>query len=577
MRVRNVGIVGAVVAASVVAGAVFLASSNVTSVPAGADLQAALNAAQCGTVLEVEAGAAYGNIVLSKNCGADPITVRSSRAGELPENTRVTPAQAPLLAKLQSTVIAEPAIKTAPGAQGYRFIGVEISTATPTAVIYDLVRLGDGRQTQTTVASVPRGLSLDRSWIHGWSTQDVQRGVAMNCADCEVVNSYISDIHGVGFDTQAVCAWNTPGPLRIINNYLEGAGENVLIGGADPASAEMIPSDIQIRRNHVPKPLTWKVGDPAYAGTHWTVKNNLELKNAKNVTIDANVFEHNWTDGQTGIPILFTVRNQEGSAPYSIITNVSFTNNIVLDAQGGINLLGSDNEKPSQRSSALLIANNVFDKITGPWLTMNGYNDVTIERNTHLQTCGEGCNTMLLYGEPSLRFIYRNNVTQERAYGVFGDSGLLGKAALDKWTPGWVFAGNVVATPYEARVEGNEYVGALTIAADYRTPYVGKGADIDALLAAQAGIVAGPTIAPASPSPSATATATATATAVPTSTPTPTVTPVPSPVPTIQPSPSPRPSPTATVLPICRSGQFVGVPPTCKCLAGMRGNSGKCR
>jgi hypothetical protein len=565
-RAKSLGIAGAVVAAAVVTStALFLSSSDVTRVPVGESLQAALDAAVCGAVLEVEAGAAYGNIVLSKNCGANPIVIRSSRADELPENVRVTPAQAPLLAKLQSTVVAEPAIKTAPGAQGYRFIGVDISTATPTAVIYDLVRFGDGRQTQTTIASVPRGLSIDRSWIHGWSTQDVQRGVAMNCADCEIVNSYVSDIHGVGFDTQAVCAWNTPGPLRIINNYLEGAGENVLIGGADPASAEMVPSDIQIRRNHVPKPLTWKVDDPTYAGHHWTVKNSLELKNAKNVTIDANIFENNWTDGQTGIPILFTVRNQEGSAPYSIITNVVFTNNIVLNAQGGINLLGSDNEKPSQRSSALLVANNVFDRITGPWLTMNGYHDVTIENNTHLQTCNSGCNTMLLYGEQSLRFIYRRNVTRERAYGVFGDGGLIGKPAFDKWTPDAVVTDNVVENPYEPWPGGNEAVTALAIGSDYRTPYTGKGADIDKLLAAQAGAVPVPTV------------ATPTPTGTPVSSPVPSPTPTPSPVPTATPSPSPRPSPTATVLPVCRSGQFVGQPPTCRCLTGMRGNSGKCR
>ena len=42
-----------------------------------------------------------------------------------------------------------------------------------------------------------------------------------------------------------------------------------------------MPSDIEIRRNYVFKPLSWKVGDPTYAGKHWTVKNLLELKNAK--------------------------------------------------------------------------------------------------------------------------------------------------------------------------------------------------------------------------------------------------------------------------------------------------------
>jgi hypothetical protein len=62
-----------------------------------------------------------------------------------------------------------------------------------------------------------------------------------------------------------------------------GSGENVIFGGADPAIMNLVPSDIEIRRNHFTKPLTWKVDDPSYAGTHWSVKNLLELKNAAGV------------------------------------------------------------------------------------------------------------------------------------------------------------------------------------------------------------------------------------------------------------------------------------------------------
>src|SRR5205809_7970695 len=83
--------------------------------------------------------------------------------------------------------------------------------------------------------------------------------------------------------------------------------------------------------------LTWKVGDPSYAGVAWTVKNLFELKNAQRVLLDGNIFEHNWVGAdQHGAAVLFTVRNQTGSSPWAIVADVTFTHNIVRHATGGI-------------------------------------------------------------------------------------------------------------------------------------------------------------------------------------------------------------------------------------------------
>ena len=449
-------------------------------------LQAALNAAQYGDVIVLQAGVAYtGSFELPLKQGAGEIVIQSSRASELRENVRVTPAQSALFAKLQTDTV-EPVLKTAPGAHHYRFVGIEFSTTTPNVKIYDLVRLGEGRRKQKTPDSAPHHLVIDRCYIHGFDTQDVQRGISMNSGDTTISNSYISEIHGVGYDTQAIASWNGPGPYRIINNYLEGAGENILFGGADPASPEMIPSNIEIRGNYVFKPLSWKVGHPTYAGKHWTVKNSLELKNAKNVVIDGNIFENCWTDGQTGIPILFTVRNQEGSAPYSIIENVTFINNVVKGAEGGLNLLGSDNEKPSAQSSGLTIANNLFVDIRGPFLTMNGYEKVSLTHNTHFQSF----NIMILYGKPVQDFVYRDNLTIRgpKGYGVFGDSLGEGIPAMRKFIPRADFRKNVLAGadsslyPKDNFFPSPEKVGFVNFAkGDYRlaasSPYAKAGSD----------------------------------------------------------------------------------------------------
>jgi hypothetical protein len=404
---------------------------------------AALNAAQYGDMIVLQAGIAYsGGFVLPAKRGTGEITIQSSRLGELPEGARVSPSQSALFAKLQ-TPNAEPVLKTEAGAHHYRFQGIEFSTTTAGVKVYDLLRLGESRQEQKTLDAVPHHLVIDRCYIHGFDTQDLQRGISLNTAETTISNSYISNIHGLGYDTQAIAGWNGPGPYHIINNYLEGAGENILFGGADPGIPNLVPSDIEIRRNYVFKPLSWKVGHSTYAGKHWTVKNLLELKNARNVIIDGNVFENCWTDGQTGIPILFTARNQEGTAPWSVIENVTFTNNIVKGAEGAINLLGTDNDRPSQRSSGLLVANNLFTDIKGPFLTMNGFNKVSVIHNTHFQTG----NIMVLYGIPAQQLVYRDNLTIRHAngYGVFGDSLGEGVVAMRKFAPDVVFKNNVLA------------------------------------------------------------------------------------------------------------------------------------
>ena len=237
-------------------------------VPAGGNLQTAINNAVPGDTIVLEAGATYrGPFILPKKTGDSYITIQSSRASEIVG--RVTLAQRGLLASLRSNIGGDPVIRTAAGAHHYKLIGLEISTVSATDLVYDLVRLGTS--SQTDLASVPHHLVLDRLWIHGFSTQTVQRGISLNSADTTISNSHISDIHAVGFDTQAICGWNGPGPFSIINNYLEASGENIMFGGSVPAIPNLVPANIEIRRNYFFKPLSWKVGHPTYAGIHWGI------------------------------------------------------------------------------------------------------------------------------------------------------------------------------------------------------------------------------------------------------------------------------------------------------------------
>src|SRR6058998_3955659 len=264
------------------------------SVPAGGDLQAALNSAQLGDTLVLQAGATYtGNFTLPVKSGSGWIYVQSSALSSLPAaGTRVGPGQASLMPKIVSPNTA-PAISTAAGAHHFRFVGVEISTtwASTSATNYGLVSL-EAPNGNTALTQVPTDIVFDRCYIHGTPTGNVRRAILMNSARTAVVDSYLSDLHEIGADSQAIAAFNGPGPFKIVNNYLEGAGENVMFGGADPRIPDLVPSDIEVRQNYFVKPLAWRQGDPAYAGVAWTVKNLFELKNARRVLVEGNLFEH---------------------------------------------------------------------------------------------------------------------------------------------------------------------------------------------------------------------------------------------------------------------------------------------
>src|SRR5215204_2639785 len=266
------------------------ASASTLNVPAGGNLQSALDAAQPADTIVLEAGASFTGPFTLPNKGASTewITVRTSTPdSSLAATTgRVSPADAPLLPKLLTPGFGEAALQTAPGAHHWRLVGLEIRPSNPAAMVYDLVKLGDGSSAQDTLAEVPHHLTLDRCLITAFPGQSLKRGVALNSAETSIVNSYVAGFKSAEQDAQAVGGWNGPGPFHVVNNYLEASGENLMFGGSPPSIAGLVPSDIEVRRNHLFKPLSWRQGEPGYAGVRWSVKNLLELKSARRVVVE---------------------------------------------------------------------------------------------------------------------------------------------------------------------------------------------------------------------------------------------------------------------------------------------------
>jgi hypothetical protein len=336
-------------------------------------------------------------------------------------------------------------LKTSPGAHHYRFIGIEFSIADSVNRISALISLGD--DDQASLDSIPHDIIFDRCFIHGSETANIRRGIALNSARTSVIDSHISDFHAQGADSQAICGWTGPGPFKIVNNYLEGAGENLMFGGGDARIEGLVPSDIEIRRNHFSKPLSWKRGHPEFAGIAWTVKNLLELKNARRVLIDGNLFEHNWKAAQTGYSILFKSANSTGRATWSVTEDVTFTNNILRHVAAGINILGRDYQDPSEQVKRIVIRNNLFYGIDrgkwggdGAFLKITDTAHVTADHNTVLQTG----NILNPYGQPSTDFTFTNNLVVHNKYGVKGSGTRIGKESLEKYFTDPVFKKNAI-------------------------------------------------------------------------------------------------------------------------------------
>jgi hypothetical protein len=411
-------------------------------VHAGDDLQHAIDQAIPGDVIALEAGATFiGNFVLPEKSGGAFITIRSATPDDQlpPSGTRIVPSDAPLLAKLQSPN-ERPVLTTAPRAHHWRLLFLEFGpNATPGS---DIIRLGDGSAAQTSAESVPRHLEIDRCYIHGDELLGQKRGIALNSAHTRILNSHLADFKLVGQDTQAIAGWNGPGPYLLENNYLEAAGENVMFGGADPSIANLVPSDITIRANHITKPTSWR-------RERWTVKNLLELKNARRVRIEGNLFEHNWQAAQPGPAILFTPRNQDGNAPWSVVRDVMFRHNVVRHVAAAFNILGVDDNHPSGQTTNIAIQHNLVANIdrnvwggSGAFLLIgDGARTVHVEHNTIVQTGA----VVQAYGHPTTGFVFRNNLARFNALGIKGDGRASGNDTIATYLPDAVVTSNVFA------------------------------------------------------------------------------------------------------------------------------------
>jgi uncharacterized protein YjdB len=475
-------------------------------VHAGGNLQQAINSAVRGDEIVIDAGITLqGNFTLPAKTGTAAngwITIRPSNMSGIPvPGVRVNPAvHAAAMPKLVTASTAA-ALATTSGSNGWRVIGLEI-TVLPTfttTVQYGLVNLGDGSFAQNSLTNVATNIVLDRVYIHGQPQVNTKRCLGLNSASSAVIDSYLSECHGGSFDAQAIGGWNGPGPFKIENNWLEGSGENIMFGGADPAIPNLIPSDIEIRHNYIYKPLSWK-------GV-WVIKNLLETKNARRVLVEGNVFENSWFAGQVGFAVLFKGVNQAGGCPWCTTSDVTFRSNIVRNAAAGINIAAHPEQYPAVSAARFNITQNLFENVGSNngtsngrmFLLLGGLNDVVITNNTAIHNAFSGTGQFIYMDLGSdaagKNLTVRDNVaTWGGPWGaVMGNGVTQGGHALGWFNTPFAFERNVViglpstyVSLYPSGATGNSYpllmasVGFVNpLLSDYTlsslSPYKGKG------------------------------------------------------------------------------------------------------
>jgi hypothetical protein len=316
------------------------------------DLAEALNSAKCGDVLLLSAGATYEVKDLpGKKCDDNHyITIRTDTPdSKLPaEGKRISPAWAGVASLPGRPQYAQP------GGGPAKLMATLLLKSSAGAVVGDHLRFIGIEWTNRPDMSISRMIStehgdhiiFDRNYIHAAEGTEVGHGIGMVQGShfVGVINSYLSGFNciarsGSCTDATAVGGAHSAEPFgtfKIYNNFLEASGENVLFGGA---ASKNNPTDLEIRRNHMFRPMIWKEGEPGYTpspkGNPYIVKNNFELKSAIRALVEANLLENSWGGfSQRGFSMLLSARSQSSNCPICRVNDITLRYNRIRNVGG---------------------------------------------------------------------------------------------------------------------------------------------------------------------------------------------------------------------------------------------------
>ena len=218
-----------------------VANSTTVSVPSGGDVQGAIDSAQCGDSVVLQAGATFDGafILPNKNCtSASQITIRSS-ALSLPAS-RVGPADAPNMPRLRAP--NGQAIFTMGANSGWWVLdGLELTDNAGHGLISNLIDAQDNTGTHD--------LTLQRCYIHQKEDpteyhRSILRaihfegsGLLMKWNYIFLIGYYYQEVSGTPFQQMDTTSMLSIGGSRITmeDNYISTWWNQFFLGGADTA------------------------------------------------------------------------------------------------------------------------------------------------------------------------------------------------------------------------------------------------------------------------------------------------------------------------------------------------------
>lgn len=335
----------------------------------GPALVAAMGIAQPCDRIILTTGQPYtvSNLITAlRPTGPCPITLETSGtlpAGRLPEGAdgEILPTVQAQLAILR-TLVNEPVITIA--TPGWKLVGLHLQSPTPN---------------DTVVIDGGHSATLDRVYMKG-SAAGTKRGVMIGANDVTIVDSLIHDYKKIGQDSQAIAQLEGCGTL-ILNNVLEGAAENLMLGGDDPRPGRPDPCRIRIRGNLLRK-------RPAWEHETWTVKNLFEIKNGRDVEFQGNRLVNSWNRAQR-FAIVLTPANQGGTNPTARVADVRILDNEVVNAYSCLQVTGWGYTFPTEQTTGIVVR-NLRCELRGGELAGIGQEvgDITLEHLTSTATGG---------------------------------------------------------------------------------------------------------------------------------------------------------------------------------------------
>lgn len=439
------------------------------------ELQTTLDDAERGDTVKLTNGKVWsgpgGAFQVTSVAGSSGYLTITSTSDLIPtDGSRVTPMHVGNMPTIEMVSASENASLIFPAgatrAAYVKFIGVNFTSADDLdyndSSSLDLIRIGTGTITDYATDS-PNFIEFERCYIHGSIPGEIRNGMQANGTNVTVKDSWISEIkmaHGV--ETHAVVAYDTSGPVTLINTHIESVTLGVLFGG-DSQSQEINLSDCTMEGNLFYKPPKWYNLDPNFQGVTYTTKTMLEFKVCDGGDVHFNYMFNNYrtlSPDQSGAAMAINHRLPNGpeDPPWSWTRNIDITNNVVDRGIGFMSMLGADSnyDYSGNPVTNLTYSNNLAKHINCDWdanlcagqsismYRFNGPSDtVTIQHDTVDATTppmGSYDTASIVFDDassgPNVDWSFRNNLFPWFGYGLKGDSLAAGEATLNAKTSG---------------------------------------------------------------------------------------------------------------------------------------------